>query len=753
MININYFLTLKNSFKLIKPSVNFEDLIMKLRFKKFPFIQQLDSADCGLACIRTISKYYGVNISSRNIIFQESNITRQGLMFSELERLSSKIGFENLFVELDFDEIEGNVILPAIFFWGQNHFITVYKITRSKIYVSDPGIGRLVYTKKQFLDGWKGLKRKGAILLLRPTKELYKHHEVETFKRRKSFIYVLQYLLSYKKHVYLLTFILLLSSVIEFVFPFFTQKIIDKGVRFKNFSFLYLILVGQIVLFVSKIVNEFYRSWLFIYISSRISLSLVSDFLKKLMNLPIQFFCSKTIGDLLERIDDHKRIEKFLTDDLLKSVFAFFSLIVFSSILLYFSKSIFIIFIVGNTLQLMWIFNFLERIKILDKIKFKLLGKEQTKNIELLTGLQEIKLNNLDDLKRKEWENIQLELFNTNVKNLKLNQRYESYRFISFFTSILITFFSALSVINGVLSLGAMMSIILVIGAVNVPIAQLINCVLNFQLLMVSITRLNEINDISEESSLEEKERNFNNGDIELIDLSFSYNGVTNVLNNINFKIKKGTTTAIVGLSGSGKTTLIKLLLKFYKPQIGFVNLNKINIEAIEDKIWRNRCGVIFQDSFIFSNSIAFNISLKEEYDVDKLHLAVENANIKSFIEELPMKYETLIGQEGIGISQGQKQRILIARAIYKNPDYLFFDEATNSLDAENEKIIVGNIEKYFKGKTILVVAHRLSTVMNSDQIIVLEKGSIVEKGTHNDLINLKGKYFNLVKNQLELGN
>ncbi|WP_281322205.1 peptidase domain-containing ABC transporter [Flavobacterium aestivum] len=726
---------------------------MKLKFKKFPYVQQLDSADCGLACIRIISKYYGVNIAVRNNIFAESNLTRQGLSLSELGSVCSKIGFENLFVELGFDEIKENVILPAIFFWNQNHFVVVYKLTKNKIYVSDPGIGRLIYTKQQFLDGWKENREKGIILILKPTKELFQHHKIEKNRKKESFSHVLQNLMSYKQQIYLLAIILLLSSIIEFLFPFFTQKIIDKGVIFKNLTFLYLILTGQIVLFISKIVNEFYRSWLFINISSRISLSLVSSFLMKLMDLPIRFFYSKTIGDLLERIEDHKRIERFLTEDLLKSIFAFFSLIVFSSILFYFSLPVFFIFIIGNTLQLTWVFSFLERIKVLDKIKFKLVGKEQSKNIELLTGMQEIKLNNLENQKKKEWENIQLELFNNNIKNLRLNQRYESYRFISFLTSILITFISALSVIKGNLSVGTMMSIIFVIGAVNVPVTQLINCILNFQLLMVSVNRLDEISGISEESNGEKKSSFFNNGNIELIDLSFSYNGVTNVLNNINLKITEGTTTAIVGLSGSGKTTLIKLLLKFYSPQKGIINLNERSIEEIDDKTWRSRCGVIFQDSFIFSNSIAFNITLSDDYDINKLLIAVHNANIKSFIEELPMKYETMIGQEGIGISQGQKQRILIARAIYKNPDYLFFDEATNSLDAENEKIIVNNIEKYFKGKTLLVVAHRLSTVINADQIIVLEKANIVERGTHNELINLKGKYFNLIKNQLELGN
>jgi ATP-binding cassette subfamily B protein len=471
------------------------------------------------------------------------------------------------------------------------------------------------------------------------------------------------------------------------------------------------------------------------------------------MSLPIKFFYSKSTGDLLERIDDHKRIESFLTNDLLKSIFAIFSVIIFSAILFHFSPVIFTIFIIGNVFQLSWIFIFLEKIKILDKKKFKLIAREQNKNIELITGIQEIKLNNLENQKKKEWEKIQIELFNNNIQNIKINQKYESYRFISFFTSILITFASAFLVINQSLTLGSMMSIVFVIGAVNAPITDLINGILNFQLLMVSVTRLDEINSISDECVSYDKDKNFKNGSIEFVDLSFSYDNLTTVLNNISFEAKKGTTTAIVGLSGSGKTTLIKLLLKFYKPQKGSIRINKTELENLDDDTWRNRCGVIFQDSFIFSNSIAFNIALEDDYNVNKLLMAVKFANIQSFIEGLPLKYKTIIGQEGIGISQGQKQRILIARAIYKNPDYLFFDEATNSLDAENEKIIIDNIENYFKGKTMFIVAHRLNTVVNADQIIVLENGNIAEKGTHNELIDLKGKYYKLIKNQLELGN
>lgn len=725
---------------------------MKLKINKFPFLQQLDSSDCGFTCIRIISKYYGVDIPVENKAFLESHITRQGLSFSEMTKVASKLGYHNLFVELGFEDIKENVILPAIFFWNQNHFIVVYKITKNKVYVSDPAFGKAVYTKEHFIQNWKGNSEKGVIHILSPLKEFYVNNEIEKEKIKNGILNIFKYLMKYKKQLYLLAVLLLLSSIIEFIFPFFTQKIIDRGVNNRDVSFLNLILLAQIVFFISKIGNQFYRSWLFVHISSRVGLQLVSDFLMKLMSLPINFFYSKSTGDLLERIDDHKRIENFLTNDLLKNVFAIFSLIVFSFILFHFSPTIFLIFLIGNTVQLIWVFSFLKKIKILDKKKFKIVAKEQNKNIELITGIQEIKLNSLENFKRNEWQKIQIELFNNNIENTKLNQKYESYRFMIFLTSILITFVAANQVINNTLSIGSMMSIIYIIGAVNAPISELINGVLSFQLLLVSITRINEINNIYNDPS-DNKLNEFDKCSIYLSNLSFSYDNKRQILNDITFEAKKGTTTAIVGLSGSGKTTLIKLLLKFYTPKNGSITVGKTNLESIDDKTWRNQCGVIFQDSFIFSNSIAFNIALEDDYDIDRLLISLEYANIKTFVDELPLKYDTIIGQEGIGISQGQKQRILIARAIYKNPDYLFFDEATNSLDAENEKIIIGNIEKYFKGKTMFIVAHRLNTVINADQILVLENGRIVEKGTHDELISLKERYYNLIKNQLELGN
>jgi ATP-binding cassette subfamily B protein len=724
----------------------------KTFFKKpFPFIRQSDSSDCGLACLRMLGRYFNIDIAGHSS-FQDASITKQGMLFSELSRVSGEIGFQTLAVSLGFNEIEGNVPLPSVFFWNDNHFIIVYKIRGNTVYAADPAIGKIKYSKTEFLAGWGGKDQKGLILIYLPPANpalLPSPRASEKMNLSK----ILVYLLDYKTQLSLIVVTLFFSSVFELIFPFFTQKIIDKGVLFRDMSLLQLILLSQVILFMSKIMNEFYRSWLFIHISPRVSIRLVSDFLIKLFSLPLRFFSSKNVGDLLERIQDHKRVENFITNDLLKSIFAFFSVIIYAIVLLHYNNYIFLVFLLGNIIQLSWIFLYLKKISILDQKQFTLLAKEQNKLLELINGMQEIKLNNIEEQRKSGWEKIQEELFQNNILKLMTNQKYEGYRFISFFISILITFIAANAVIKGELTIGSMMAIIFVLGGVNGPVGQLINFILNLQLVRTSLGRLDEVYKLSGDEVKAEPAEDLKIDDIIINDLSFTYDNTDFVLNHIDLIIPKGKTTAIVGVSGSGKTTLLKLILKFYAAQKGSIHIGKASIASVDHKRWRNQCGVIFQDSFIFSESIAYNISLEDTADEDRLEHAMQFANIKTFVEKLPLKTSTVIGIEGMGLSQGQKQRILIARAIYKNPDYLFFDEATNSLDTENEKIIVQNINRYFEGKTMVVVAHRLSTVKNADQIIVLDKGTIIERGSHPDLVKLGGKYLELIRNQLELGN
>ncbi|MBB6371354.1 peptidase domain-containing ABC transporter [Chryseobacterium shigense] len=718
--------------------------------KKFPFIKQLDSQDCSLACLKMISKYYGVLLS--NSIFSDINLSKRGITISDLNHTAQELGFETLPVKLTYENALQNISLPSIFYWNQNHFLVVYKITKDKVYVADPAFGKTTYTKQEFLKGWTQDKEEGVILILNPTEKLYEKSVKNQKKSAKNIEYVIQYIKKHKTQFILIALTLLVSSCIELVFPFFTQKILDKGVALKQVNLIYLILIAQIVLFISKIGLEYYRSWLFIHISSRISLSIISDFLAKLMKLPLKFFNSKNTGDLIQRIQDHKRIEEFLSQDLIQTVFSLFSIIIYSFVLFYFNTTVFLIVLIGTTLELSWIFNFFKKIKILDQKTFSLQSTDQNKIYEIINSMQEIKLNNLEDYKRHEWGEIQSNIYLNNIEKLKVNQKYESYKFINFFQNILVVFTSSIAVMNQNMTIGTMLSIMYIIGGMNNPISQLITFFLRYHLVKISFERLNEIHNKNDEENISKVDSLNEISDISVQNVSFAYDDSNYILNNINLNIPSGKTTAIVGASGSGKTSLLKLILKFYKPQQGTIFLGNIPLEEVENTIWRQKCGVILQDSYIFSDTIAYNISLEENPDEEKLQIAISLSNISNFINSLPLKNNTIIGSEGIGISQGQKQRILIARAIYKDPDYLFFDEATNSLDAKNERIIVQNIDNFFKNKTMIVVAHRLSTVKNADQIVVLDNGVISEQGTHDELIMIRGKYFELIQNQLELG-
>ena len=733
---------------------------MRFFKRKFPVIKQLDSQDCGPSCIRMIAKYYGKDFS-QEFLREKCSMFREGVSLSSLSEMAEAIGFRSLYVKVSFEKMAERAPLPAVAHWNQDHFIVVYRIEQNKIYVADPGLGTITYTKEEFLNGWasgiKNGREEGILLLLEPTPELFAHAELHK-QNKASFSFLIKYLLQYKRYVIQLCLALLLGSVLQLIFPFLTQFIVDYGIGNHDTKFIYLILAAQLTLFISSISVEFIRAWILIHISSRINVYIISDFLIKLMNLPIRFFDSKVVGDLTQRVQDHKRVEQFLTETLLQSIFSVFSIVVFSVILTTYNPVIFLIFLIGTMLELGWIFFFLGKMRHLDNKSFALLSADQNKIYELITGMQEIKLNNIEKQKRWEWERIQAALFKVNLSKLKINQ-FENggSRFLGYLQMVLIIFVAAMAVVHNTMTLGTMMAITFVIGQLNTPITQLINLILQGQYARISLERLSEIHSKqNEEEAGVKKTCSLKGGkDIKIENLSYAYAGnETNpVLKNINLSIPEGALTAIVGVSGSGKTTLLKLLLKFYEPKTGRINIGRENIENLHSSFWREKCGTVMQDSFIFSDTIANNIALKEPINEEKLLQAVRIANIQDFIESLPLQYNTKIGQDGVGLSQGQRQRILIARAVYKDPEYLFFDEATNALDAENELIIMRNLESFFKGKTVIIVAHRLSTVKNADQIIVIDKGRIVECDHHERLIENRHKYFELIRNQLELGN
>ena len=732
-----------------------------MRKINFPSYIQADAKDCGPTCLRIISKYYGKSISLQQIR-NLSETTREGSSLMGLSDAAEKLGYKTLGLKIDFTTLIEDIPLPCICHWNKYHFVVIYKIDKTgKVYISDPSYGLITYSKEEFIRFWIGNNadentEEGVILVLETTPSFFQN-EFDENKSKASFSFLSKYLLKYKFLVIQLAVGLLAGSLLSLIFPFLTQSIVDVGIQNQDLNFIYLVLLAQIMLFIGRTGLEVIRSWILLHLSARINISIISDFFIKLMKLPISFFDTRMTGDIMQRINDHHRIEQLLTTSSLNTLFSLVNLIIFSIILLFYDYRHFIVYLVGAVCYIGWILFFLKRRKELDYKRFSQVSQEQSKVIELINGMQEIKLQNAEKQKRWNWEFVQVKLFKVNIKSLSLEQ-WQSVggNFINQMKDILVSFLSAKLVLSGNLTLGMMLSVQYIIGQLNSPLLQLVDFIRQTQDAKISLERLGEIHDKEDEENTEEQyATEIPQTDIEIENVSFRYIGSDQfVFENLNLTIPYQKTTAIVGASGSGKTTLLKLLMKFYEPNTGEIKLGNTNIKNISPRFWREHCGVVMQDGYVFNDTIAENIAVGEDYiDKQKLRKAVEIANIKDFIENLPLSYNTKIGNEGVGVSGGQKQRLFIARAVYKSPDYIFFDEATSALDANNEKIIMENLEKFFKGKTAIVIAHRLSTVRHADKIIVLDKGKVVEEGNHTELVALRGEYYRLVKNQLELGN
>lgn len=726
---------------------------------KFPQYKQTEAKDCGPTCIKIIAKYYGKIINTQQLRTL-SETTREGSSLLGLSEATEKIGFRSLGVKLSYIKLL-EAPLPCIIHWNKNHYVVVYKISKGVIYISDPAHGLINYSKEEFIKQWIGNNanvntEEGIALIIEPTPLFYKEEfdEDEPF----GFNFIFKYLFKYKKFIIQLIIGLLAGSLLQLILPFLTQSVVDVGIQNQDINFIYLILFAQLFLYIGKASLEIIRSWILLHLSTRINISLISDFFIKLMKLPISYFDVRMTGDLLQRINDHKRIERILTTSSLTILFSLFNLIVFSFVLGYYNIQILGVFIFGSILYILWVLFFFKKRKELDYKRFSQVSQEQSKVIELINGMQEIKLHNAERRMRWNWEYVQARLFKISTKSLALEQTQSvGSNFINELKNMFITILSAKLVVDGDITLGMMMAISYIVGQLNAPVTQLISFMRDVQDAKISLERLGEIhNKEDEEKEGEEKVTNISkNTEIKLKNISFRYTGgLEPVIKDVTFSIPPNKTTAIVGVSGSGKTTLMKLLLNFYDLDKGEILVNNFNLKNISQKVWRSNCGVVMQDGYIFNDTIAKNIAVGVDYvDTEKLMHAVDVANVSDYIDGLPLGYNTKIGNEGSGLSTGQKQRLLIARAVYKNPNFLFFDEATSALDANNEMVIMKKLNTFFADKTAVVIAHRLSTVKNAHQIVVLDNGKIVEVGNHEDLIKVKGNYFNLVRNQLELGN
>lgn len=727
--------------------------------KKFPHYKQLDSMDCGPTCLRMVAKYYGKHYSLP-YLRDKCYIDKEGVSLKGICEAAETIGFRTLAVKVPYaaPKEEASLLqakLPAIVHWNNRHFVVLYKMDKKNVWIADPSSTTVKLKVEEFNQYWIQDNKRGVALMLEPGSEFFKKDDDDANDRNLS--YLMQYLAPHKKLGWQLILGLVLGAVFQLIFPFLTQSLVDIGIDSKNLTFIHLVLIGQLMLFVSQTAVRFIQSWIMLHISIRVNVNLISDFLIKLMKLPLGFFDSKHIGDLLQRVRDHKRVETFLTQSSTSILLSFMNFVIFGIVLLVYSIPIFFIFLSFSFLYIGWILLFLKKRKEIDQVSFYQLSNNENALIEIIQGMPEIKLQGSQLKRRWKWADIQAKLFRIQTRSLSIIQYQDAGALsLSQLKDILITFIAAKAVLAGSMTLGMMLAIQYIIGQLNGPLQQLIAFIRAAQDAQISLERLNEIHSVeNEEQDNVQKMMEIPSGDIVLENVSFRYSPITDyVLQDINLQIPRGKTTAIVGTSGSGKTTLIKLLLGFYHPIKGRLMLGHMPIDGIYQKKWRKECGVVMQEGFVFSDSIANNIAESDDtVDYSKLLAAATAANIMDFIHSLALGFNTMIGARGNGLSQGQKQRLLIARAIYKNPEFLFFDEATNALDANNEKIIMENLQQFLKGKTAIVVAHRLSTVKNADQIVVLEEGRIVEIGNHHELVRKQGAYYTLVKNQLELGN
>ena len=732
--------------------------------KSFPVIYQHDAMQCGIACLQMVCQYYG-RTYSMEAISNFCHATTEGVSMLGISEAFEALGIESVSAKVSIEKLT-KAPMPCILHWSQNHFVVLYRVKKGReFYIADPAKGLVNYSIDEFCRHWVSItedgEEKGVAMFLEPTEEFY-HKDIPMRKENHSISFLMKYFRQYQGQLSLIALTLILGSLVQLVLPFLTQQIVDTGIKNRDIDFIWLILAGQLVLVVSRTAVDFLRRWLLLKVGMAINIALISDFFVKLLRLPMSFFDTKLMGDLMQRMGDHTRVNTFLTQQSMSTMFSMLTLVVFSGVLWWYNPLIFAIFLAGSMLYAGWMMLFLRRRRVLDYELFARQAENNNKTYQMITSMQEIKLQSCEQRRTDEWRQVQNDLFDVQTKSLRLKQQQEAgCILINEGKNIVITVIAATAVIHGELTLGMMLAIQYIIGQLNAPISQLMDFLYNLQDVRISLERINEIHQTKEDHLDDWRWKSYKNGkkEIDLQGVNFKYDPHSPkwTLQDVSFKIPEGKVTAIVGASGSGKSTIIKLLLKYYSVYEeygqGNINLGGWFLSLYDIKWWHNRCGVVMQDGVIFSESIARNIAVSDgEINEERLMRAAEIACCKDFIMALPLKFNTKIGRDGVGLSQGQKQRILIARAVYKDPDFILLDEATNALDAKNERQITENLEHFYKGKTVVIVAHRLSTVKNADQIVVLDSGKVVEIGTHNELVAKRGAYYELVRNQLELG-
>ncbi len=724
---------------------------------RFPFTRQFDQMDCGPACIRMVAAAHGRHYPL-SYLRSLSHLTREGVSVAGIRDALAQIGMESLSFEMTLEQLREKCPLPAILHWEQNHFVVLYEAKRSRwsgrwhYSVANPAYGKHTFSEESFSRFWLN-GEKGVVVAISPTEDFYSRKDV---KEKHSLVrFARRYVWPYKWEMSQSALGMLFGLFLSLVTPFLTQAMVDDGIGLRDMSLIVSIMLAQLFIFFGTFSMGLISSWVSLYMSTRINISVLSDYLTKLLRLPMTFFETKSVGDYQQRLGDHGRLQSFVTYNTLSTLFALVSVPFYLAIIAWYSPVILAAYLLLTAASTGWMMWFFRRRKALDYEQFRISSENQNRQYELLQGITDIKLNAYDDYKMEEWRSLQERQYGMSQKVLRLEQvQSTGFMLIGQLRNIFITCWIAAEVVSGELTLGMMMSISAIIGQVNGPLSQLIGFLQQLQNARISLERSEEVHLCQNEDTPQQAELPADRPlDIHVSDLSFSYTGRigTEVLSHIDLHIPAGSMTAIVGESGSGKTTLMKLLLKFYAPTSGEICLGDRPLSHYTAKSVRQAAGIVMQDNFLFSDTVARNIMLGEAPDEKRLAEAVHVACLDDYVARQPLGLLTKVGSEGIGVSGGEKQRIMLARAAYKHPCYLLLDEATSSLDAENERRITEHIAQRFAGCTRIVIAHRLSTVRHADQIIVLRHGRVVEAGTHDALVKQRGYYYDLIHNQLEL--